>query len=191
MSEGMVSLSVPPLGRVRSVWGSGLPPCPLRPASRECLGRLRSVVQPPVACGNRPSTHLAGLSLARGLLPLFTMLAVSPAARFLTSGSPLEEWLALLAYLQRRSSADYTNALPWWDAPDEFLPTHLSSSAAANLPPYFFDWLGTILRADFWQPWSIDDPGPINVPRLTLGRRYDIFLAERCRAYRRCGCALE
>jgi uncharacterized protein len=58
--------------------------------------------------------------------------------------------------------------------------------SAAGLAPYFTDWLAHPNYDDYWKQWSIEDHyAQIQVPVLSLGAWYDIFLGGTLRNYAR------
>jgi hypothetical protein len=77
------------------------------------------------------------------------------------------------------------NALPLTQYP--LYNWHLdpgSSSATAELAPYFLDWLSHPLYDDYWKQWSIEENYQnIQVPALHVAAWYDIFLGGSLRNY--------
>jgi len=58
--------------------------------------------------------------------------------------------------------------------------------SATGLAPYFTDWLAHPNYDDYWKQWSIEDHyAQIQVPVLSLGAWYDIFLGGTLRNYAR------
>jgi uncharacterized protein len=58
--------------------------------------------------------------------------------------------------------------------------------SAAGPAPYFTDWLAHPNYDDYWKQWSIEDHyAQIQVPVLSLGAWYDIFLGGTLRNYAR------
>jgi len=58
--------------------------------------------------------------------------------------------------------------------------------SAAGLAPYFADWLAHPNYDDYWKQWSIEDHyTQIQVPVLSLGAWYDLFLGGTLRNYAR------
>ncbi len=58
--------------------------------------------------------------------------------------------------------------------------------SATGLAPYFTDWLSHPNYDDYWKQWSIEDHyAQIQVPVLSLGAWYDIFLGGTLRNYAR------
>jgi hypothetical protein len=62
----------------------------------------------------------------------------------------------------------------------------LGAPSAAGIAPYFTDWLAHPNFDAYWKQWSIEDHyGQIQVPVLSFGAWYDIFLGGTLRNYQR------
>jgi putative CocE/NonD family hydrolase len=62
----------------------------------------------------------------------------------------------------------------------------LEAPSAAGIAPYFKDWLAHPNFDAYWQQWSIEDHyAQIQVPALSFGAWYDIFLGGTLRNYAR------
>jgi len=62
----------------------------------------------------------------------------------------------------------------------------LETPPAAELAPYFTDWLSHPNYDDYWKQWSIEDHyAQIQVPVFSLGAWYDIFLGGTLKNYER------
>jgi putative CocE/NonD family hydrolase len=98
-----------------------------------------------------------------------------------------ESWTTGLAEntISRREEFDsdvvrWTPTLPLLSYPVFEAPS------ATGLAPYFTDWLRHPNYDDYWKPWSIEDHyAQIQVPVLSLGAWYDIFLGGTLRNYAR------
>jgi putative CocE/NonD family hydrolase len=98
-----------------------------------------------------------------------------------------ESWTTGLAEntISRREELDsdvvrWTPTLPLLSYPVFETPS------ATGLAPYFTDWLAHPNYDDYWKQWSIEDHyAQIQVPVLSLGAWYDIFLGGTLRNYAR------
>jgi putative CocE/NonD family hydrolase len=98
-----------------------------------------------------------------------------------------ESWTTGLAEntISRREELDsdvvrWTPTLPLLSYPVFETPS------TTGLAPYFTDWLAHPNYDDYWKPWSIEDHyAQIQVPVLSLGAWYDIFLGGTLRNYAR------
>jgi len=96
-----------------------------------------------------------------------------------------ESWTTGLAEstISRREELDsdvvrWTPTLPLLSYPVFETPS------ATGLAPYFTDWLSHPNYDDYWKQWSIEDHyAEIQVPVLSLGAWYDIFLGGTLRNY--------
>jgi putative CocE/NonD family hydrolase len=62
----------------------------------------------------------------------------------------------------------------------------LGAPSATGIAPYFTDWLAHPNFDAYWKQWSIEDHyGQIQVPVLSFGAWYDIFLGGTLRNYQR------
>lgn len=62
----------------------------------------------------------------------------------------------------------------------------LGAPSAVGIAPYFTDWLAHPNFDAYWKQWSIEDHyGQIQVPVLSFGAWYDIFLGGTLRNYQR------
>ena len=98
-----------------------------------------------------------------------------------------ESWTTGLAEntISRREELDsdvvrWTPTLPLLSYPVFETPS------TTGLAPYFTDWLAHPNYDDYWKQWSIEDHyAQIQVPVLSLGAWYDIFLGGTLRNYAR------
>jgi hypothetical protein len=97
-----------------------------------------------------------------------------------------ESWSTGLAMntMRRRveesSALEGTKTLPLADY------SVLEAPSAAGIAPYFRDWLGHPNYDGYWKQWSIEDHySQIQVPVLSFGAWYDIFLGGTLRNYER------
>jgi len=136
---------------------------------------LAAIAEPP---------HLAGIC------PNYT--ASNYHVGWAYQGGAFEQWfneswttsLALNTISRHADSASdavsWTQKLPLRSYP--VLETH----PAAELAPYFTDWLAHPNYDDYWKQWSIEDQyAKIQVPVFSLGAWYDIFLGGTLRNYAR------
>lgn len=97
-----------------------------------------------------------------------------------------ESWTSGLAQdtLSRRVGRDKTPLLQWvWKLPLSHYPV-LDLSAAADLAPYFQDWLAHPSYDEYWKQWSLEEHhSMIQVPAYHLGGWYDIFMGGTLRNY--------
>jgi len=107
-------------------------------------------------------------------------------------GGAFEQWfndswttgLALNTISRHANSA--SDAVSWTQKlPLRSYPV-LETPPAAELAPYFTDWLAHPNYDDYWKQWSIEDQyAKIQVPVFSLGAWYDIFLGGTLRNYAR------
>jgi hypothetical protein len=94
-----------------------------------------------------------------------TGLAANTINRRVDVGSDTRKWIQTLPLL----------SYPVFETP-----------SATGLAPYFTDWLAHPNYDDYWKQWSIEDHyAQIQVPVLSLGAWYDIFLGGTLRNYAR------
>jgi uncharacterized protein len=103
-----------------------------------------------------------------------------------------ESWTSGLSQdTLNRSVMKNTNALngmwklPLTDYPLFETPDNSSGSdLKGSLAPYFLDWLAHPNYDEYWKRWSIEEHySDIDVPILTIGAWYDIFLGGSLRNY--------
>src|SRR6202795_3415902 len=97
-----------------------------------------------------------------------------------------ESWTTGLALNTMRRRMEESNAL----AGTKTLPLAdyavLEAPLAAGIAPYFKDWLAHPSFDTYWKQWSIEDHyAQIQVPALSFGAWYDIFLGGTLRNYAR------
>src|SRR5580692_7521127 len=97
-----------------------------------------------------------------------------------------ESWGTGLAMNTMRRRVEESNAL----AGTKTLPLAdyavLEAPSAAGIAPYFRDWLAHANFDAYWKQWSIEDHySQIQVPTLSFGAWYDIFLGGTLRNYSR------
>ncbi len=107
-------------------------------------------------------------------------------------GGAFEQWfneswttgLALNTISRHANSA--SDAVSWTQKlPLRSYPV-LETPPAAELAPYFTDWLAHPNYDDYWKQWSIEDHyAKIQVPVFSLGAWYDVFLGGTLRNYAR------
>ena len=95
-----------------------------------------------------------------------------------------ESWSTGLAMNTMRRRVEEEGALPG----TKTLPlkdyTVLDSPSAAEIAPYFTDWLAHPSFDAYWKQWSIEDHyANIKVPVLSFGAWYDIFLGGTVKNY--------
>jgi putative CocE/NonD family hydrolase len=82
--------------------------------------------------------------------------------------------------LEQSDALEGTKTLPLTDY------TVLEAPSAAGIAPYFKDWLAHPNFDAYWKQWSIEDHyAQIQVPALSFGAWYDIFLGGTLRNYAR------
>ena len=105
-------------------------------------------------------------------------------------GGAFEQWFneswstGLAMNTMRRRVESSGNALAW----TKILPLRaypvLEAPEAEGLAAYFTDWLAHPNYDDYWKQWSIEDHYPqIQVPVLSFGAWYDIFLGGSLKNY--------
>src|SRR3989442_8336590 len=105
-------------------------------------------------------------------------------------GGAFEQWFneswstGLAMNTMRRRVESNGNALGW----TKILPLRaypvLEAPEAEGLASYFTDWLAHPNYDDYWKQWSIEDHYPqIQVPVLSFGAWYDIFLGGSLKNY--------
>ena len=112
-------------------------------------------------------------------------------------GGALEQWFdqswtaGLAENTANRMLNDNINAL----ATDQVLPLSRfpvfnivpvanSADLTRSLAPYYLDWIAHPAYDSYWKQWSIEEQfGSIQVPALTIGAWYDIFLGGSLRNY--------
>ncbi|HXJ04234.1 MAG TPA: CocE/NonD family hydrolase [Candidatus Acidoferrum sp.] len=97
-----------------------------------------------------------------------------------------ESWSTGLAMNTMRRRVEESNAIEG----TKTLPLTdfavLEAPSAAGIAPYFKDWLAHPNYDEYWKRWSIEDHyGDIQVPVLSFGAWYDIFLGGTLRNYMR------
>jgi uncharacterized protein len=96
-----------------------------------------------------------------------------------------ESWTTGLAMntMRRRLEAGQ-KAIAWTQKLPLTTYPVLEEPPAADLAPYFADWLAHPNYDEFWKQWSIEDHySQIQVPVFSLGAWYDIFLGGTLRNY--------
>ncbi len=102
-----------------------------------------------------------------------------------------ESWTSGLAQdTFDRTVSKATNALPGvWKLPLTSyplfnIPDSSPTMSTNELAPYFLDWLAHPSYDEYWKRWAIEEHYPdINVPSLTVGAWYDIFLGGSLKNY--------
>lgn len=88
--------------------------------------------------------------------------------------------LAIKATQRANDAKSWSQELPLLSYPVLAMP------AAAELAPYFADWLKHPNYDEYWKQWSIEDHySQIQIPVFSLGAWYDIFLGGTLRNYTR------
>jgi uncharacterized protein len=96
-----------------------------------------------------------------------------------------ESWTTGLAKNTLRRRLDKSGDAPGWTKvlPLTSYPV-LEAPSAAELAPYFTDWLAHPNYDDYWKQWSIEDHyAQIQVPVFSLAAWYDIFLGGSLKNY--------
>ncbi|MGB8475688.1 MAG: CocE/NonD family hydrolase [Candidatus Acidiferrum sp.] len=97
-----------------------------------------------------------------------------------------ESWSTGLAMNTMRRRVGEESALPGTQTLPLMNYAVLESPSAAGIAPYFEDWLAHPNYDAYWKQWSIEDHyANIQVPVLSFGAWYDIFLGGTLRNYMR------
>ena len=97
-----------------------------------------------------------------------------------------ESWSTGLAMNTMRRRVEESNALEGTKTLPLTDYAVLELPSAAGIAPYFKDWLAHPNYDAYWKRWSIEDHyGDIQVPVLSFGAWYDIFLGGTLRNYTR------
>jgi len=97
-----------------------------------------------------------------------------------------ESWSRGLAMNTMRRRVEESNALEGTKTLPLTDYAVLEAPSAAEIAPYFKDWLAHPNYDAYWKRWSIEDHyGDIQVPVLSFGAWYDIFLGGTLRNYMR------
>jgi putative CocE/NonD family hydrolase len=97
-----------------------------------------------------------------------------------------ESWSTGLAMNTMRRRVEESNALEGTKTLPLMDYAVLEAPSAAGIAPYFKDWLAHPNYDAYWKRWSIEDHyGDIQVPVLSFGAWYDIFLGGTLRNYMR------
>jgi putative CocE/NonD family hydrolase len=97
-----------------------------------------------------------------------------------------ESWSTGLAMNTMRRRLEQSNALEGTKTLPLTDYAVLEAPSAAGIAPYFKDWLAHPNFDAYWKQWSIEDHyAHIQVPTLSFGAWYDIFLGGTLRNYAR------
>jgi uncharacterized protein len=97
-----------------------------------------------------------------------------------------ESWSTGLAMNTMRRRLEQSNALEGTKTLPLADYAVLEAPSAAGIAPYFTDWLAHPSFDAYWKQWSIEDHyANIQVPVLSFGAWYDIFLGGTLRNYAR------
>ena len=97
-----------------------------------------------------------------------------------------ESWTTGLAMNTMRRRVEKESALPGTKTLPLVDYAVLEAPSAAGIAPYFTDWLAHPNYDAYWKQWSIEDHyANIQVPVLSFGAWYDIFLGGTLRNYMR------
>jgi putative CocE/NonD family hydrolase len=97
-----------------------------------------------------------------------------------------ESWTTGLAMNTMRRRAEQSDALEGTKTLPLTDYAVLEAPSAAGIAPYFKDWLAHPNFDAYWKQWSIEDHyAQIQVPALSFGAWYDIFLGGTLRNYAR------
>jgi uncharacterized protein len=96
-----------------------------------------------------------------------------------------ESWTTQLAKNTMRRRMDSSgDAIAWTRTLPLTAYQILEAPSAADLAPYFTDWLAHPNYDNYWKQWSIEEHyGQIQVPVFNIGAWYDIFLGGTLRNY--------
>jgi len=134
---------------------------------------LAAIAQPP---------HLAGIC------PNYTASNYHDGWTY--QGGAFEQWFneswttALASNTATRKASTASDAVSWTQKSPLLSYPVLETPSAAELAPYFTDWLRHPSYDDYWKQWSIEAHySQIQVPVFSLGAWYDIFLGGTLQNY--------